>query len=381
MRITIVMGFFLPMPPQLGGATEKTWHRLAGEFAARGHAVTIVSRRWREWPHDEIVDGVRYLRIPGFDHTRSLLRNLMLDLLWSWRVQRALPAADVVVVNAVTLPIWLGRLRPAAGRVVVMPGRMPKGQYHHYHRIARVLATSTPVLHRVAAENPRLADITRVVGYPIDYELLAQPRPPGGDRLTVGYAGRIHPEKGVGLLVAAAAQLQGDLNLPRWRLAIRGPHAVAAGGGGDAYRAGLEAMLWAAAPGEKWSIEPATFDARQLAEFYRSVDIFVYPSLAADGETFGVAVAEAMAAGAVPLVSDLACFRDFVRPGVNGLVFDHHRPDASTRLAESLAALLRDANRRRTLAAAAQADVRGYHLPQYAGRLLDDFSALVGCSA
>ena len=34
MKITIVMGFFLPMPPAAGGATEKSWHSLAEEFDA-----------------------------------------------------------------------------------------------------------------------------------------------------------------------------------------------------------------------------------------------------------------------------------------------------------------------------------------------------------
>ena len=36
MRITIVTGFFLPVPPVRGGSTEKIWHRLAREFAAAG---------------------------------------------------------------------------------------------------------------------------------------------------------------------------------------------------------------------------------------------------------------------------------------------------------------------------------------------------------
>ena len=46
MRISIVSGFFLPVPAVSGGATEKTWHGLAKDFAAQGHSVTLVSRRW-----------------------------------------------------------------------------------------------------------------------------------------------------------------------------------------------------------------------------------------------------------------------------------------------------------------------------------------------
>ena len=54
MKINIVMGFFLPMPPDSGGATEKTWSRLAHELTLRGHEVTVVSRRWKQWPDREV---------------------------------------------------------------------------------------------------------------------------------------------------------------------------------------------------------------------------------------------------------------------------------------------------------------------------------------
>ena len=39
MRITLVMGFFLPVPALQGGATEKIWLRLGEGLAAAGHEV------------------------------------------------------------------------------------------------------------------------------------------------------------------------------------------------------------------------------------------------------------------------------------------------------------------------------------------------------
>jgi glycosyltransferase involved in cell wall biosynthesis len=379
MKITIVMGFFLPVPPESGGATEKSWHRLATELAARGHEVTLISRRWRQWPTQETVQGVRHLRLPGFDHRRKLWQNLLLDLIWSCRVHRRLPTADLVIVHAVMLPVWLGRLRRSAGKVVVMPGRMPKGQYRWYQRIARVLATSTPVRDQVLLENPGLDPVTRIFGYPIDWGLLARPRAvrSEADPVTIGFTGRLHPEKGVDLLAAAARQLAGTPDLPKWRLVLCGPEDVAAGGAGASFRVQLERKLRAALPDGSWSIRPPIYRDDALAEFYRTIDVFCYPSLAR-GETFGVAVAEAMAAGAAPVVSDLACFRDFVRPGLNGLVFDHTAPDAASQLAGALVTLLRDPARRQALASAAQADVQRYDFPRYAESLLGDFRELLG---
>ncbi|MDD2762334.1 MAG: glycosyltransferase, partial [Opitutaceae bacterium] len=95
------------------------------------------------------------------------------------------------------------------------------------------------------------------------------------------------------------------------------------------------------------------------------------------GETFGVAVAEAMAAGAVAVVSQLGCFTDFVRPDAPGVIFNHTSPGAADRLAEALAGLLSDPPRRIRLAAAAQAAVKVYDYPDVAGRMLADFSTLL----
>lgn len=386
MQITIVSGFFLPVPPVGGGATEKSWHNLAKEFAAQGHEVTIVSRRWRDFPNEETREGIRHLRLPGWDHQSSLLRNLALDFWWSWRAFFALPAADVVVVNAVALPVWLGRLKPRAGRVVIMTGRMPKGQYRHYRRIARVLAASSFVRDRVLAENPGLTPVTRVQGYPIDWRLLGNRiglAPPGLPPLTrgevvLGYVGRIHEEKGLNLLTEAVQRLAVVPGLPPWRLLLCGPADVARGGSGVVFRGQLLHRLSSALPASRFNLLDPQFHERTLAGVYQQIDIFCYPSLAAQGETFGVAVAEAMAAGAVPVVSRLACFTDFVRDGHNGLVFDHAAPDAAGQLAAALARLLVETGLRERLAAAARADTRRYDYAAYAKDLLADFAQLTG---
>jgi glycosyltransferase involved in cell wall biosynthesis len=378
MKITIVNGFFLPVPPLLGGATEKSWYQLAREFAARGHEVVSISRRWPRLPDDETSGGLRHLRLPGGDHHRSLPRNLLQDFLWSLRVYRRLPAADIVVCNAVTLPLWLGRFRPKAGRVVVMCGRMPKGQYRRYSHLARVLAPSTFVRDRVLAENPALAPLTRVTGYPVNWSLFSEPRPlrPEPAEISIGYIGRIHVEKGLLLLAEALRLVNQRPGLPPWKFVMCGPSDVAHGGSGAEFRAQLLLHLSQSMhPGRVHVLDPE-FNERTLAGLYRGMDIFCYPSLAEQGETFGVGVAEAMAAGVVPVVSDLACFRDFVRPGANGLVFNHTAPDAVVQLAGALEKLLRDAGERARLAAAAREEIRRFDFPSFADRLLEDFARL-----
>jgi glycosyltransferase involved in cell wall biosynthesis len=379
MRITIVSGFFLPIPPAAGGATEKSWYELARRFVAEGHTVTIISRRWPGWADDETAGGIRHLRLPGFNHRRRLAANLLLDFLWSWRVFFALPRADVVVVNAVTLPAWLGWGKPAAGRVVLMTGRMPKGQYRFYRRIALVLAASSYVRDRVTAENPALAAVTRIYGYPLDWAALQQPaRPANPAPPAIGYVGRLHEEKGLRLLAGALEIVARTPGLPAWRLVVCGPADVARGGSGTEFKAMLEQRLAAALPSGAVSFLEPRFDPRALAEVYRSLDVFCYPSLAEEGETFGLAVAEAMAAGAVPVVSRLACFTDFVSDGADGLVFDHRAADPAAALAACLVRLLRDPALRQRLAAAAVTTARRYDHAAYAAAALADFRQLTG---
>jgi glycosyltransferase involved in cell wall biosynthesis len=378
MKITIVNGFLLPVPPLIGGATEKSWYQLGREFAAQGHEVVSISRRWHSFPNEETTGGIHHLRLRGGEQHRSLRRNLFQDFLWSLRVYRKLPQADIVVCNALALPVWLGRCKPSAGRVVVMCGRMPKGQYRRYSHLARVLAPSALVRDRVVAENPALAPLVRVTGYPVNWSLLSESSParPDPAEITIGYVGRIHEEKGLLLLAEALRLVNLVPGLPPWKFVLCGPADVAHGGSGAEFRGLLLQHLSRAMHPGRFRVLDPEFNERTLAGLYRSMDVFCYPSLAEQGETFGVGAAEAMAAGAVPIVSDLACFRDFVRDGVNGFVFDHSAPDAAVRLARALESVLRDAALRARLAAAARAEIRRFDFPVFARMLLDDFAGL-----
>jgi glycosyltransferase involved in cell wall biosynthesis len=372
MKITIVMGFFLPVPPLAGGATEKIWFQLARLMADSGHDVTLLSRRWPGLPDHETIGRLTHIRVRGMAHTASLARNLLLDFLWGLRVLRRLPPADVVICNTVSLPVYLRFLRPSAGRVAVVLGRMPKGQTRLYGGVDLILATSPAVARRALQENPRLGPRTRVFPNPIDWprHAHASHQSHATGPLTIGYVGRIHPEKGLHLLLAACARLATTRpDLPAWRLELVGPWSIPQGGGGEPFRDALRADHGTALE-RRLDFSGPEFDAEKLAQRYGSIDIFCYPSLADQGETFGISVAEAMAAGAAPVVSGLACFNELVRDGDTGLVFDHTAPDAVQRLAAILVRLLEDASYRRAIAARAQAHARSYDFPASASAIL-----------
>jgi len=378
------MGFFLPVPPLRGGATEKIWYRFAQEFAAGGHDVTLISRTWPGLPDRESEGRLSHVRMAGWNHTRRLPLNLALDFLWSLRLLRTMPRADVIVSNNVALPVFGPRLRKSAGKFAVVLGRMPKGQTRFYNRVDRVLATSNAVLDQVRIENPALVDRARVMLNPVDGRLHAtlNTKPRRGAPLTIGYVGRINPEKGLESLIDAVGMLSADSSLPAWKLLFIGPFDIGAGGGGTAYRDSLVSRARHLGIGaNQFEFSGPIFDSTALARRYGEIDIFCYPTRAERGEGLSVAPIEAMAAGAVPVVSNLACYADLIAPEQNGLQFDYRAADATEQLRDALRRLLSDGELRGRLAAQAQADVHRFDYPVIAQRLLSDFAELCGARA
>jgi glycosyltransferase involved in cell wall biosynthesis len=379
MRITIVCGFFLPVPPVNGGAVEKMWWRLAKIYARRGHTVTLVSRQWAGWPAEEVRDGVRLLRLRGMDHRRRLWQNLLLDAVWGWRVQRALPPADILVTNTVALPVFVRRLRPAAGRLVVNLNRFPKGQVRWYASAARIQAASGAIAAAAAKQAPALAGRIKIAPNPVDCRRFAGPAPaqPADGCIHLGYLGRIHPEKGLATLVAAAAQLSLAPRLPAWRLSLRGPVDVPRGGGGDAFAARLRALapqLWADG---RITLDPPLFDDAALAGAYHALSVFCYPTEATHGEAHPVAVLEAMAAGLPVIASDLPVFADQLRADENALLV---QPGDAAALAAALAALIGNPALRARLGRRARETIWALDDEAVATQHLEDFEALLSAA-
>jgi hypothetical protein len=108
------------------------------------------------------------------------------------------------------------------------------------------------------------------------------------------------------------------------------------------------------------------------ARFYHSVDVFCAPNTG--GESFGVVLIEAMAAGAPIVASDLDAFRLVLRGGRAGELFPSGDPAA---LAAAAGRLLDDPVRRQRLSAAATDAVRAYDWPMVARDVVKVYEAVV----
>ena len=384
MKITIVLGAFLPVPPIMGGAVEKVWFALGQEFAQRGHEVVLVSRALPELPRSETRDGVRHLRVRGFDTPRSLLWLKFLDLIYSIRTMSILsairtdsscgePAADIIVTNTFWLPILLRNSK--RGQVYVHVARYPKGQMRFYGNAARLQAPSRAVARAVAAEAPKLAQKITVIPYPTPRSTGEIEPPPFAEReKTILFVGRAHSEKGVHLLVAAFANAARTI-FADWKLVIIGPTEKKYGGGGGPYLAALARTAEQAQ--DKIIFRGPLFDPIALESEFRSARLFVYPSLAEKGESFGLAPLEAMAHRCAVLVSNLDCFHDFICEGETGFVFDHRAANPADALREKIESALADETLLARVAEAGYRKSAEYSLPCIADQFLNDFNSLV----
>ncbi len=207
------------------------------------------------------------------------------------------------------------------------------------------------------------------------------------------YVGRIHPEKGLGLLAQALKSMEygagsmeqregtGDRGQATgsrrqetdWECVLVGPVKESEGGGGEAFAEELKRQV----EGLPVRFEAPVYDPAALAKIYDEADVFVYPSVAETGESFGIAPLEAMARGVVPVVSDLAVFREYLEPGVHGLVFDHRSDRAAENLAASLRELLGDAEGRERMGAAARQTAERFSSTAIADKYLQLFEKVV----
>ncbi len=367
MRITVCTGPNFPVPAIQGGGMARMWQRLSSHFHAKGHVVTLMARSWPGQASEEILDGVRVLRYGGFDQKRLTTWNIARDFPDALGLLSRLPPADILVVNDFWLPILRGLRGPDLGRMVVSVNRMPKGQYLLHHASALLVCPSEAVMQELKRQTPSCSE--KVLMLPNPYDSLHF-RPAKRSRAGLLYVGRLHPEKGLDLLLDAFRILnrqRSDITLT-----VVGSDRVAHGGGGTDYGNDLRAR----SEGLPVNWKGPVYDTASLAELYQSHLVFCYPSLSEHGETFGIAPLEAMACGCVPVVSGLDVFKSYLHDGINGLIFEHRNPDAAASLANRWLDVLDRPEAWLSLSNQGAKDALSFSIPVVGDRFLDVFSAL-----
>jgi phosphatidyl-myo-inositol alpha-mannosyltransferase len=158
----------------------------------------------------------------------------------------------------------------------------------------------------------------------------------------LGFLGRMdEPRKGFAILLRAFEILAAER--PKLRLLVAGH--------GDADEALAKTPAWLR---DRIVMLGQVSDADKV-RVYHSVDVFCAPNTG--GESFGIVLAEAMAAGAPIVASDLDAFRQVLRRGQAGLLFPTGN---AAELAAGAGQMLDQPELRAGLSAAASAAVRDY---------------------
>ena len=179
------------------------------------------------------------------------------------------------------------------------------------------------------------------------------------------FLGWINARKNPAVLVEAAALLVE--RFPALRVALCGEHSDAA------YAAELRERIEALGLTEQVSMPGRLNQSQVMGEIARA-SLLVLPSWQ---ENAPMVVAEAMAAG-LPVVASNRCgIPDMLEDGVSGVLIEPDQPQA---LAESIAALLGDDERRRDMGEAARTEAfKRYHPESVARATLDAYAtALAG---
>jgi phosphatidylinositol alpha-mannosyltransferase len=186
---------------------------------------------------------------------------------------------------------------------------------------------------------------------------LASPGP------TVGFLGRFsEPRKGLPVLLNALRRLESEF--PGLRLLVVGP--------GDTAK--LRAMAGPSLANRLSHL--GTADDQIKIAALRSMDVYCAPNT--DGESFGMVLTEAMAAGAPVVASDLDAFRRVLDRGRAGMLVPVG--DASA-LARALRRLLADQRLRSQYAAAGRARVMAYDWQVLAEKVVGVYEAAIAATA
>jgi phosphatidylinositol alpha-mannosyltransferase len=186
----------------------------------------------------------------------------------------------------------------------------------------------------------------------IEIEPFAKAEPMPTDRPTILFLGRHEERKGLSVLLEALPSLPRDV-----RLWVAGPETER-----------LRERV-AGDPRVEWL---GAIDEEEKRSRLRAADIYCAPSLR--GESFGVVLLEAMAAGTAIVASDLAGYRRVARPDQDALLVP---PGDSVALAGALNTLLEDSDRVEALVASGEERVQRFSMDRLAERYVELYRGVV----
>lgn len=242
----------------------------------------------------------------------------------------------------------------------------------HYRRFRPLLETLWRRITMHAAVSEAAADLARkyfggdyrILPNGVEFDAFADARPvaKGTDEFVVLFVGRLEPRKGCASLIEAWKAI--DARLPRARLWVVGTGPQEPDLKRAVVRAGLSSVDFL-----------GSLETDELRRRYKSADLFCSPAI--EGESFGIVLLEAMAAGTPVLAADLAGYATVVKGGAGDLFV----AGDTAALAERVIALAENPERRSMLAKAGCARAAEFDWKVLAGEVLKAYEDLLKMGA
>ncbi|MFA9429243.1 glycosyltransferase family 4 protein [Egicoccus sp. AB-alg2] len=355
LRVALVSPYDLEVP---GGVQSHVQH-LAAALRTRGDEVVVLGPGSTERP-----PVGRSFRVP-FNGSIAPVAPSPLAVRRLREQLRAF-APDAVHVHEPVVP-WAGLAAVRADVASVV------GTFHAWSADARAYQVARPygrrILNRlasaIAVSDAAASYHARALGLPVgrfrivpngvDVARFAEAAPIAeiidADRPTLLFVGRLERRKGLEPLIRAFTLLK--TQRPDLRL-----YVVGDGPERDRCQQLLPARLRADV------VFLGRVGQEELPRFFASCDLYVSPALG--GESFGIVLLEAMAAGRPLVASDLPGYRSVARDGVQGRLVPPGEPRA---LAEAIGTLLDNPALRAAMAAEGRRTAAAHDWPVVAGRL------------
>jgi phosphatidyl-myo-inositol alpha-mannosyltransferase len=346
------IGIACPYTWAVPGGVQQHVRDLAEALIDLGHSVSVISPADDDMPlPDYVVPAGRAMPVP---YNGSVAR-LAFGFLSASRVRRWVKEGgfDVLHVHEPAAPsLSLLACWVASGPIVAtVHTAMPRSRVLHAAypilqsalekingRIAVSEAARTTLVEHLGGDAVLIPNGVATRRYAVAEPLPGWPGTGGA----IGFLGRMdEPRKGLALLLRAFEMLGAERD--GLRLLIAGP--------GDA----ADVLERVPAPLRDRVVLLGQVSEQDKVRMLHSVDVFCAPNTG--GESFGIVLAEAMAAGAPIVASDLDAFRRVLRGGRAGELFA--TGDAAD-LARAARLLLDDPERRAVLSAAAASAVSAY---------------------
>ncbi len=306
MKILTVLTYYRPHTSGLTIYAE----RLARAFARRGHQVTVMTTRYdRSLPREEVLDGVRVIRIP----VAARISKGVLAPTFGWVATRLVWEHDVVQLHLPQFDAPGVALRARLfGKPAVLtyhcdlllqPGpfnRLVNAVVDFQNNLAGILANHIVTYTQDYADHSPYLSSYKHKLTPILPPVELPPAAPGAAeafaaacdtarrRPAIGMAARFAAEKGVEVLLEALpAVLE---RYPQAQVLFAGQYRDVLGEA--AYAARLMPRIQAYEAQGHWTFL-GVLDPAQMAAFYPNLDALVVPSLNST-EAFGLVQVEAM---------------------------------------------------------------------------------------